>query len=445
MDLVLQRAAFDVPGRGRPLQSYVALGVFVSAYVLFVVLPQHRWLTGLLGVGGLLASLTVGPVQAVGMVNWNVMGVFVGTLLLAELFILSDMPTFLAEKVLSRTPSASLAMLAICGLSGLVSVAAENVATVLIVAPVALAMARRLKISPVPLMIGVAISSNLQGAATLIGDPPSMILAAYNNAQHACMTFTDFFWLQGKPSIFFAIQIGAVFSMGVLYLFFRRYRQSVQIEVKHRYSSLVPTALLGLLIVLLAYSSFKDPEFVYLAGTFSVICAAVGLLWHRGRSESLWPLLRKLDWQTSIFLAAVFILVGTVGQTGWLTKVAVLIRAVTGQSAVLTFIVIVGFSMIISAFVDNVPYLAAMVVVAGELAGELGQPTPLLLFGLLIGASLGGNITPVGASANIVAYGYLRKQGYKVTFWEFVRIGLPFTLAAVVASSVFVWFVWGTS
>ena len=233
--------------------SYVALIIFVSAYVMFVVLPQHRWLTGLLGVAALLVTLTISPADAVGMVNWNVMGVFVGTLVLAELFILSDMPTFLAEKMLSRTPNATLAMLAICGLSGLVSVAAENVATVLIVAPVALAMARRLKISPVPLIIGVAVSSNLQGAATLIGDPPSMILAAYHNARHACMTFTDFFWLQGKPSIFFAIQIGAAFSMGVLYLFYRRYRQPVRLEVKDRYNSLVPTALLALLIALLAY------------------------------------------------------------------------------------------------------------------------------------------------------------------------------------------------
>lgn len=147
--------------------SYVALIIFVSAYVMFVVRPQHRWLTGLLGVAALLVTLTISPVDAVGMVNWNVMGVFVGTLILAELFILSDMPAYLAERMLSKIPNTTWAMLAICLLSGLISVVAENVATVLIVAPVALAIARKLKISPVPLMIGVAISANLQGAATL--------------------------------------------------------------------------------------------------------------------------------------------------------------------------------------------------------------------------------------------------------------------------------------
>lgn len=429
--------------------SYVALITFVSAYVMFVVLPQHRWLIGLLGVAALLITLTISPVDAVGMVNWNVMGVFVGTLILAELFILSDMPAYLAERMLSRIPNTTWAMLAICLLSGLISVVAENVATVLIVAPVALAIARKLSISPVPLMIGVAISSNLQGAATLIGDPPSMILAAYNNPHsippHPCMTFTDFFWFQGRPSIFFAIQIGAVFSIGVLYLFYRRYNKSMHLTTGSRYSSLVPTALLGLLIVLLALSSYIDPEFIFLAGSFSVLCAVVGLIWHRlwGKCEPLWPVLRKLDWQTTIFLAAVFILVGAIQQTGWLTSVAVLIKSVTGQNALLTFLVIVGFSMLMSAFIDNVPYLAAMVFVAGDLAMKLEQPPALLLFGLLIGASLGGNITPVGAAANIVTYGYLRKHGHDVSFWQFVRIGLPFTVVAVTASSIFVWFVWG--
>ena len=427
------------------MDRYVALIIFVSAYVMFVVRPQHRWLIGLLGVAALLVTLTITPVDAVGMVNWNVMGVFVGTLILAELFILSDMPAYLAERMLSKIPNTTWAMLAICLLSGLISVVAENVATVLIVAPVALAIARKLKISPVPLMIGVAISANLQGAATLIGDPPSMILAAYHNPQHPCMTFTDFFWFQGRPSIFFAIQVGAVASTGVLYLFYRRYRKPMHLGTESRYSSLVPTALLGLLIVLLALSSYLDREFIYLAGTFSVLCAVIGLLWHRlwGKSEPLWPVLRKLDWQTTIFLAAVFILVGAIQQTGWLSDVAVLIKSVTGQNALLTFLVIVGFSMLMSAFIDNVPYLAAMVFVAGDLAMKLEQPPALLLFGLLIGASLGGNITPVGAAANIVTYGYLRKHGHDVTFWQFVRIGLPFTVVAVTAASIFVWFVWG--
>jgi len=386
----------------------------------------------------LLAGGTLGTCQAAGIVNWNVMGVFVGTLVLAELFILSGMPGYLAERLLRRTSSATTAMLAICVLTGFISMAAENVATVLIVAPVAMALTRKLKIAPVPLMVGVAISSNLQGAATLIGDPPSMILAAYQR-----MTFMDFFWHHGRPSIFFAIQIGALASLGVLYLLFRRCRGTMQLDLCERYTSLVPTVLLGVLIVALAGSSYIDRDFTYLAGMISVVLAVVGLVWHRGKKEALWPLLRRLDWQTTLFLAAVFILVGGIDQTGWLVKVAEGIRTVTGQDALMTFLVIVGFSVAISAFVDNVPYLAAMMPVVGRLGMELGQDPALLAFGLLIGASLGGNITPVGASANIVACGCLNKEGYRVSFMEFARIGLPFTLAAVSAASVFVWMVWG--
>ena len=430
-------------GKAGALESYVALAVFTAAYILFVALPGQRWVVGLAGLGILLAAGVMGPVQAFWMVNWNVMGVFVGTLVLAELFVLSEMPAYVAERMLRKSPNAAVAMVGICVLTGVISMVAENVATVLIVAPVAMAMARKLKVSPIPLMVGVAVSSNLQGAATLIGDPPSMILAAYSDAGHRAMNFMDFFWYQGRPSIFFAIQAGAVASTAVLYLMFRRYRQAVKLEVEDRYSSVVPTVLLGALIALLVVSSYADPDFIYLAGTVSAVCAGVGLIWHWGKKEPLWPLLRKLDWQTTIFLGAVFIIVGGVQATGWMEKVVVLMRSLTGGNALLTFAVIVGFSVVVSAFVDNVPFLAAMVYVAGPLANDLGQPPALLLFGLLIGASLGGNITPIGASANIVACGYLGKNGYHVKFWEFVRVGLPFTLAAVGAASVFVWLIWG--
>lgn len=417
--------------------DYIALGVFAVAYLLFILLPHHRWLVGLVGVAILLLSRTVSSAAALEMVNWNVMGVFVGTVVLADLFVLSNMPAFLAERMIRHIPRTALAMLAVCTLTGLLSCAVENVATVLIIAPVALAMTRKLDISPVPLMIGVTVSSNLQGAATLIGDPPSMLLAAYNR-----MGFTDFFWYHGRPSLFFAVQIGALASLVVLYCFYRRYRQVMVLELRDRYNSMVPSLLMMGLIAGLSVSSFFDPDFVWLAGALSVIFGMAGLTWYAGAGGKLRPMVTKLDWQTVVFLGCVFVLVGSLAERHWLEKVASGLGAVTANGPLAAFVMMVGFSVVVSAFVDNVPYLAAMLPVAHSLAADLGQSPTLLMFGLLIGASIGGNITPIGASANIVAVGYLKQRGYHVTFWDFVRIGLPFSVVAVVAASAFVWLVW---
>jgi Na+/H+ antiporter NhaD/arsenite permease-like protein len=153
--------------------------------------------------------------------------------------------------------------------------------------------------------------------------------------------------------------------------------------------------------------------------------------------------LRSLDWDTTFFLMGVFILVGSVTQTGWTEKAAGLLSSLVGTNIFLGYTLLVFVSVILSAFIDNVPFLAAMLPVAISMAAKLSINPSLFLFGLLIGASLGGNITPIGASANIVACGLLKKEGYDVSFKDFAKIGVPFTITAVTAAYLFVWFVWG--
>jgi Na+/H+ antiporter NhaD/arsenite permease-like protein len=138
----------------------------------------------------------------------------------------------------------------------------------------------------------------------------------------------------------------------------------------------------------------------------------------------------------------VFILVGSITINGWVSTISDSMSDLIGQHIFWGYTSIVFISVFLSAFVDNVPFLAAMLPVAISLSDKLNINPSLLLFGLLIGASLGGNITPIGASANIVACSLLRKQGYHVKFGEFTKIGLPFTLAAVTAAYLFVWFIW---
>jgi Na+/H+ antiporter NhaD/arsenite permease-like protein len=197
------------------------------------------------------------------------------------------------------------------------------------------------------------------------------------------------------------------------------------------------------LIVALVVASFLDKDFSYLSGVLCMGWAAAGLLWHHGRHGKVLKLVRTFDWDTTFFLMGIFILIGTLIDTGWIDLITRGIRAVTGGSELGAFTVIVVMSVAVSAFVDNVPYLAAMIPVAKGLAEGLDVQPELLLFGLLIAACIGGNVTPIGASANVVAVGYLRRRGYPVTFRDFMRIGLPFTVVATAAASVCLWLVWG--
>jgi Na+/H+ antiporter NhaD/arsenite permease-like protein len=392
-------------------------------------------------VAGGLALIVLGiisPLEALKLINWNVMGIFWGTLVVAELFMASNTPAYLAELVVEKARNAVWAILAICALTSFISAFVENVATVLIVAPVALAITDRLHISPVPAIIGLAVCSNLQGTATLIGDPPSMLLGGY-----AKMTFNDFFFYHGKPSIFFAVQLGAIASFITLYLIFRKMRQPVHIERTQRIQMWTPPIMLVALIVVLAFSSFFDPGFSSLAGIICMVFGLAGFFWYWALQRgNVIKLFTALDWQTTFFLMGIFVVVGGITHVGLIDDITNVFQRVSGDNVFLAYCLMVWVSVLLSAFIDNVPYLLAMLPVAHGLADRLGSSETLLMFGLLIGASLGGNITPIGASANIVGVGLLAKRGYHVTMKEFAKIGVPFTLVATFCAFVFIWLIW---
>lgn len=420
--------------------DWLSLLVFAACYVLFVVIPARRsWVA----CGGAVVLVLLGVISwpdALGrMINWNVMGLFWGTLILAELFMLSRVPAVLAEWLVDRTATARAAMLVLCALSGLISMFVENVAVVLLVAPVALSLCEKLKLNPAPLLIGIAVSSNLQGTATMIGDPPSMILAGYLR-----LNFFDFLWYQGRPSIFFAVEVGALASLLVLAYIFRRHREEIRLVAVEQARSWLPTGLLVALILGLSVATLFDPAFAWFAGVYTLALAGMGLAWltWRARWERPGRLLALLDWDTTFFLMGVFVIVGALSESGWLDRLATWLAGTAGSNILLAFLIIVGFSVLLSGFVDNVPFLLAMIPVAQNVANQMHAPMPLLMFGLLIGACLGGNLTPIGASANVVTLGLLKKRGHHVGFGQFMGIGIPFTIAAVAAACLLVWLVW---
>ncbi len=415
--------------------------IFVCAYALFVILPKRRTYTAVSGAILLVLLGVLSIVDAFKAIHWNVMGIFVGTLVVADLFMESRVPAYLAEVIVDRARNTAWAILLICMMTGFISAFVENVATVLIVAPIAFALARKLQISPVKMMIAIAISSNLQGTATLIGDPPSMLLAG-----HTKMNFLDFFVYKGRPGIFFAVQVGAIASFVVLYFLFSKQKEKRQLVRIEKVSTWIPTIILVVLIVALAVSSFYDTGFNYMAGVMCVIAAVICILF-KALFKAGKPIaegLKSLDWDTAFFLMGVFILVGSLTNTGWVKTSADFLSGLVGSNIFMGYTLLVFVAVFLSAFIDNVPFLAAMLPVAGQMAVNLNVNPSLFYFGLLIGASLGGNVTPIGASANIVACGLLKKSGHNVRFGEFMKIGLPFTLAAVTAAYLFVWFIWSS-
>jgi len=266
-----------------------------------------------------------------------------------------------------------------------------------------------------------------------------MILAGYMK-----MTFNDFFVYQGKLGIFFAVQAGAVASLLVVAYLMRAHKEPIAMVPVEAVRSWVPTGLLLALMGGLAVTSVFDPEFKWLAGTLTMVLAVIGLVWHHcgPRWTSTKELLRTLDWDTTFFLCGIFVVVGGLADSGWLTRLADWIAAGVGNDLRVAFVVILAVAVVISAFVDNVPFLLTMIPVTQSVADKIGAPVPLLMFGLLIGSCLGGNITPIGASANIVTISLLRKQGHAVSFPEFMKVGIPFTLAAVFAAALFTWMIW---
>lgn len=419
-------------------KNIVSLVLFICAYLLFVILSKKRSLVAISASLLLIVTNTISLKNAFLAINWNVMGIFVGTLVVANFFMESRVPAVIAELIVDKARNTTWAILSICMLTGFISAFVENVATVLIIAPIALTLAKKLKMNPVKMMIAIAVSSNLQGTATLIGDPPSMLLAGF-----AKMNFVDFFFYKGRPSIFFAVELGALASLLVLFFIFKQEREKVKLIPIEKVKSWIPAILLVALILLLAMSSFLDTGFSYMAGTICMIFGIISILWEKFINQGeILDGIKALDWDTALFLAGIFIIVGSISLTGWIDTIAKFISQIIRGNVFFGYTLLVFISVILSAFIDNVPFLAAMLPVAISMAHNLNINPSLFLFGLLIGASLGGNITPIGASANIVACGLLKKDGYEVKFRDFMKIGIPFTLAAVTVAYLFVWFVW---
>ena len=417
-----------------------AIVVFLIMYLLMVILPKRRAIVALVAAAVMLIAKVLPLGNVPSAIDWNVLMMIFGTMVIVDYFIESKMPNKIAESLLRLSKNVMWVTILMSLFSGIISAFIDNVATVLMVAPVGLAICKKLKINPVAMIICIAVSSNLQGAATLVGDTTSIMLAAADK-----MNFNDFFWMNGKPGMFFAVELGALLTIPIMMILFRKNREPVNSDEHTAVTDYVPTITMLGHVVLLIIASFipNTPECTN--GYICMACGILTIIWELFKQKSAKGMvhsLKAMDYDTMLLLTGLFVVIASIREVGIVDDLANFIASFGGSNRFVLFTIIVWGSVVISAFIDNIPYVATMLPLLAGVASAMNVEPHFLYFGLLVGATLGGNLTPIGASANIAGVGMLRKEGYEVSFGDFMKIGVPFTLTAVISGYLFVWLVW---
>ena len=428
------------------IRPYIAVGsaiVFIGLGIASAVSSSAFF-----SVGG--ESFAYGILDALREIDWNVIMMIAGTMGTVYLFIESKMPQLMSDVLISRMPNMKWAVFAMSLFAGVVSAFVDNVATVLMIAPVALAFCKKLNVSPVSSIICIAVSSNLQGAATLVGDTTSILLAKAAN-----LDFSDFFVDEGKPGMFWVVEAGALASGLIILFMFRKENNKISFNNRTKVEDKFPSFLLVATVVALIAVSFIPYKDAAAPGQFykpditnGVICIGffvIGILRElifKKNFEIVKQAFKEIDYYTIVLLTGLFVVIGGVKSAGVIDVIGSAIAKLGSGSVFVVYTIIVWMSVLLSAFIDNIPYTATMLSIVPVIAADIGIEPKLLFYGLLCGATLGGNLTPIGASANIAGIGILRKEGYEVKSTTFMKYGVPFTLAAVITGYVLLWVIW---
>ena len=418
----------------------IVITLFILTYVIMLTLPKYRQYAAAAVAVVMVILGVVTPLEAVNAIDWNVIMMLAGTMGTVYLCIESKMPAMVRDMLVNKLKSVKLIFVALALFSGFVSAFIDNVATVLMVAPIALAIAKKFNVSPVNTVLTVAVSSNLQGAATLVGDTTSILLAGY-----AGMDFMDFFVTDGKPGMFWVVQAGAMATIPILFWIFRNEKNRIETTEITKVTDFMPTYALLATVISLVIASFIPNKPALTNGLICVFFFIAVLRYEVGRDEPVatgHDAVLAIDFDTLLLLSGLFVIIQAVTNVGLIDDISNAFVNIAGDNLFKIYTILVWFSVLVSAFIDNIPYVATMLPVVSGISAQLGLEPTLLYFGLLAGATLGGNITPVGASANIAAGGILKKEGYEISAGQFMRIGVPFTLVAVVAGYVLIWLIY---
>ena len=408
-----------------------AVGVFVVALALIASERIERTKVALLGASLVVLSQTVDQEHAVEAIDFNTIGLLTGMMLMVRLTETTGVYTWLAIRASQISRGRPLAVVLSLSLTtGVLSAFLDNVTTILLIVPVTFLLADTLDIDPVPLIIIEIVASNIGGTATLIGDPPNILIAG-----HTGLSFGAF--IENLAPI---VAVTMVVVVTGLYLGFRR-RLQIAPEARARVMRLdagraiedpseakrtVPILVGTILVFFLHTALHLEPATVALAG------ASLMLLVTR---QSVHDAIAGIEWTTLFFLIGLFVMVGALEETGALGEVANGIASVTGGDRVAELLGIMWFSAVGSGAVDNIPFTAAMIPVVDSLANGADDA---YWWALALGACFGGNATIVAAAANVAASGMAARAGRPIGFMAYLRYGMPVTAVSLVLATAYV-------
>ena len=393
--------------------AYISLAAAALLLLLGVVSPSDALLTG---------------------VDWDVLAIYWGYGMLAFFLTDGNIPKWMANQVVSRVSKEKHALLILCIIAMFLSSFMANPSVVIILAPVAIELATRAKGNLFVYLVSLAAASNIVTTVTMVADPPALIMASQTG-----MSFFEFYWFQDKLGIGTISIMGVIAAVLVLMLTFRKMNTKAIVEAEKVKVNIIPVILLVVSVAALAFIPWDN------LGAWNhrgLVGLALGLvsLGFSGKNTKVW--LKEYDWNSLFFLIGIFILIFAVNEVGLLEDFTSLLVNTGIASPIIFLAILVWVSVLLSAFIDNVPYTVIMLPVCSMLAASLGVNPYPFYFGMLIGTGMGGNLTPVGATANVLACGMLEKRGYKIQLGSYIKIVWPFTLAAVAVSHILLQLIW---
>jgi len=415
-------------------QAAFACVVFLGTYLLLIADKIHRTIVALCGAMLILLAGVITQERAVRAIDFNTIGLLIGMMIIVGITRHTGVFEYLAivsAKWVKGEPVRI--MMALATVTAVVSALLDNVTTVLLIVPVTFAITRQLKISPLPYLIAEIIASNIGGTATLIGDPPNIMIGSATG-----LGFLDF--VTALTPVIIVVHIANMIWLKILYqkqLVTTPDLQKSIMEMDEKKEIKNPAMLKKCLWVIgLTILGFVMHQFLHLeSATIALSGAALLLLLTRENPEHA---LGAVEWPVIFFFAGLFVVVGALDEVGVIEYIARKSLELTGGSMVSTGILILWLSAIASAFVDNIPFVATMIPLIQDM-GRIGGITDLnpLWWSLSLGACLGGNGTLIGASANVVVAGLAEKRGVIITFVNFTKVAFPMMLMSVAIAMVY--------
>lgn len=416
----------------------LALIIFGLSYLFIITEWINKMLAALIGGFAIILTGIVSQDIAFSAIDWNVIFFLIGMMFVISVLKKTGLFMYLAIKIAKIAKGKPLTILILMYvLTTVVSAFLGSVTTVMILVPIALLISSELKISPVPFIITMAIGSNAGGAATMIGDPPNILIGSATD-----YSFIDFIVNLTPP-----VLVITAASVGLIWLMYKN-KMKVSNEDKAKLMSYNEGNLIkdkkllyvSLIILGLMLAAFSVQHLLHL-GTATIAMTAglvLMLLSDRKRVEHI--LAKDIDWVTIFFFMGLFMIIKSLEETGFIGKIADGIMAATGGEPRKTSIAVLWLSGIFSSVVDNVPFVAAMIPVLEQMGTVITAPKAMdpVWWSLALGTCLGGNGTLIGASANIVAVGIATRNGYRISFKDFTKIGLIFMFLAIIISTIYV-------